>query len=93
MRSIEHNILDGTAQDVHRVISPLAMPVVLPKEKRAIFAGLGDRLTTTEQAYRLWQHWDEPEMHWFAGNHVGYLWSDSAWAFVDETLKRAGLIS
>lgn len=93
MRSIEHNILDGTAQDVHRVISPLAMPVVLPKEKRAIFAGLGDRLTTTEQAYRLWQHWDEPEMHWFAGNHVGYLWSDSAWAFVDETVKRAGLIS
>ena len=30
LRSIEHHILDGTAQDVHRVVSPLAMPPVAP---------------------------------------------------------------
>ena len=28
MRSIEHNILNGTAQDVHKVVSPLAMLLV-----------------------------------------------------------------
>ena len=44
LRSIEHNILNGTAQDVHRVVSPLALPTATPPAARAIFAGLGDRL-------------------------------------------------
>jgi len=93
MRSIEHNILNGTAQDVHRVVSPLAMPTVAPDGARAIFAGLGDRLATTDQARRLRDHWGNPEMSWFAGNHVGYLWSDTAWQFVNDTLERRGLTS
>lgn len=91
MRSIEHNILNGTAQDVHRVVSPLAMPTVTPPAARAIFAGLGDRLATTDQARRLWEHWDEPETCWFAGNHVGYLWSDTVWRFVDSVIESRGL--
>lgn len=91
MRSIEHNILNGTAQDVHRVVSPLAMPTVASPASRAIFAGLGDRLATTEQARRLWEHWDEPETCWFAGNHVGYLWSDTVWRFVASAMRQRGL--
>ncbi len=91
MRSIEHNILNGTAQDVHRVVSPLALPVAAPPAARAMFAGLGDRLATTKQAQQLWEHWDEPETCWFAGNHVGYLWSDTVWRFVDSALESRGL--
>ena len=91
MRSIEHNILDGTAQDVHRVVSPLAMPVAAPHGARAIFAGLGDRLATAEHARRLWVHWEEPETCWFPGNHVGYLWSEKTWRFVDSALGSRGL--
>ena len=91
MRSIEHNILDGTAQDVHRVVSPLAMPVAAPHPARAMFAGLGDRLATTEQARRLWTHWEEPETSWFPGSHVGYLWSQQVWRFVDSSLATRGL--
>lgn len=91
LRSIEHHILDGTAQQVHRVVSPLAMPVVTPKHARAVFAGLGDRLATTEQARRLWEHWEEPETCWFPGNHVGYLWADRVWRFVDAAFTRRGL--
>ena len=93
MRSIEHNILDGTAQDVHRVVSPLALPVAVPAEARAMFAGLGDRLATTEQARRLWVHWEEPETCWFPGNHVGYLWSERVWRFVDSALETRGLVA
>lgn len=93
LRSIEHNILNGTAQDVHRVVSPLAMPVAAPADSRAIFAGLGDRLATTYHARRLRDHWGDPETCWFAGNHVGYLWSDTAWEFVDSVLARRGLTS
>ena len=93
LRSVEHNILDGTAQDVHRVVSPLAMPPVAPLAARAMFAGLGDRLATTEQARRLWEHWEEPETCWFPGNHVGYLWSDKVWRFVDTVLGTRGLVT
>ncbi len=93
LRSIEHHIMDGTAQDVHRVVSPLAMPVVVPQDARAIFAGLGDRLATPEHARRLWEHWEAPDTCWFPGNHVGYLWSDRAWRFVDASLERRGLVA
>jgi len=91
IRGIEHHIMDGTAQEVHRVVSPLAMPVVVPKENRAIFAGLGDRLAPPDQAHRLWSHWDEPEICWYPGNHVGYLWAGKAWKFVDRVLDDHGL--
>lgn len=92
MRSIEHHILDGTAQDVHRVVSPLAMATATAPGARAIFAGLGDRLATPEHARRLWAHWEEPETCWFPGNHVGYLWSDKVWRFVDAALEARGLV-
>jgi hypothetical protein len=67
------------------------MPTATPHAARAIFAGLGDRLATTDQARMLWEHWDQPETSWFAGNHVGYLWSDTVWRFVDSVLDRRGL--
>jgi hypothetical protein len=91
LRSIEHNILDGTAQDVHRVVSPLEMSTAAPFEARAIFAGLGDRLATTEHARRLWVHWEEPATCWYPGNHMGYLWSSKVWRFVDTALETRGL--
>lgn len=91
LRSIEHHIMDGTAQQVHRVVSPLAVDPVVPHGARAIFAGLGDRLVTPDQAQQLWTHWDCPEIRWFAGNHVGYLWSDTVWRFVAEAFEGRGL--
>ncbi len=91
MRSIEHHILDGTAQAVHRVVSPLAMPTAVAPSARAMFAGLGDRLAPPDQAQRLWTHWEDPETCWFPGNHMGYLWSDKVWRFVDGALEKRGL--
>jgi len=93
LRAIEHRILDGTAEDVYRVVSPLAMPTVTPHAARAMFAGLGDRLAPPEQAHGLWQHWEDPETCWFPGNHVGYLWSDKVWRFVDAACSSRGLIT
>jgi dienelactone hydrolase len=93
MRSIEHGILDGTAQDVHRVVAPLEMPTVVAPEARAIFAGMGDRLATVGHAHRLWEHWEEPQMCWFPGSHVGYLWSAKVWRFVDTVFRDRGLVA
>ena len=43
-----------------------------------------------EQAHLLWQHWDEPEIAWYGGNHVGYLWSRQVTAFLDQSLRSSG---
>ena len=93
MRAIEHHVLDGTAQEVMKVVSPEAMGVAAPPESRAIFAGMGDRLAPPNQARRLWEHWDEPEICWYPGNHVGFMWADKAWKFVDERLESAGFVA
>ena len=92
-RAIEHRILDGNAEVVHRVVSPLSMPCLVPHERRSIFAGLGDRMAVPTQAQALWEHWDEPRIRWFPGNHVGYLWSSKVAAFVDGVLRDAAVPS
>ena len=86
-RSIEHRILGGTAEDVYRVISPFSFAPRTARDRRFVFAGYGDRLSTPGQARRLWEHWDEPEICWYAGDHVGYLWSRHVRSFVRDALE------
>ncbi len=93
MRALEHHVLDGTAEDVMSVVSPLKMPVATPSDARAIFAGMGDRMAPPTQARRLYLHWGDPDICWYPGNHVGYLWADKAWSFVDDVLERRGFLS
>lgn len=85
-RSIEHEILEGNAEIVHRVVSPLAMSGLVDPQRRFIFAGLGDRMAIPTQAHDLWEHWGRPPICWFPGNHAGYLWSSKVGEFMDETL-------
>jgi len=91
-RSLEHGILGDPAAEVHRVIAPLAMPSLVARDGRAIFAGIGDRLAPPQQAHNLWRHWDEPRLRWYPGNHVGYVWSAKVRAFVDEVLTDRGFV-
>lgn len=50
--------------------TPLNYPPLVPKDRRLIITGLGDRLAPPEQAEALWEHWDRCALHWFPGNHV-----------------------
>ena len=50
--------------------SPLNYPPLVPRDRRLIITGLGDRLAPPEQAEMLWQHWDRCALHWFPGNHI-----------------------
>lgn len=90
LRGIEHEILGATAEAVHTVVSPLAFEPLVPQDRRFIFAGLGDRMATPAQARRLWQHWDEPAICWYSGNHVGYLWSGAVREFLLGSLRSSG---
>jgi hypothetical protein len=89
-RSIEHHIMGGVADDVFKVVSPLAMTPKIPRQQRFIYAGYADRLAFPDQAKRLWEHWDEPSISWYAGNHVGYLWSNQVSDFLVESLDASG---
>jgi hypothetical protein len=40
------------------------------KENRLIVAGAADRVCTPEDVRALHEHWDRPELHWFAGSHL-----------------------
>jgi pimeloyl-ACP methyl ester carboxylesterase len=50
--------------------SPLNYPPLVPKDRRLIITGLGDRLAPPDQAEKLWKHWDRCALHWFPGNHL-----------------------
>ena len=90
VRSIEHRIMGGTAECVYRVVSPLCFDPLVPEDRRYIFAGYGDRLATPGQARRLAEHWGNPKVSWYAGNHVGYIWSRQVTEFVEASLAEAG---
>jgi len=90
-RSIEHHIMGGVAEDVFKVVSPMSFEPKVPHEGRFVFAGYGDRLAFPEQARLLWEHWDEPTISWYSGNHVGYLWSGQVEQFLGESLAASGL--
>ena len=84
--------LGDTARIVHTVVSPLARPALLPPERLAIFAGLGDRMAPPDQAHRLWEHWGEPRITWYEGSHITVLWSAAVARFIDDTLRDAGFV-
>jgi len=89
VRAIEHRIMGGTAETVYRVVSPLCFDPLVAPDRRYIFAGYGDRLATPGQARRLAQHWGDPRVSWYSGNHVGYMWSGQVTAFVEASLAEA----
>jgi hypothetical protein len=50
--------------------SPLSLTPKLPLGDRYLYAAVGDRLVTANQAEALWRHWDEPAIQWLQGAHI-----------------------
>ncbi|BBZ46197.1 alpha/beta hydrolase family protein [Mycobacterium parmense] len=49
---------------------PLNYAPRLPKDRRMIITGMGDRMAPPDHAVALWEHWDRCALHWFPGSHV-----------------------
>ena len=49
---------------------PLNYAPVVPKDRRMVITGLGDRMAPPQHAVMLWEHWDHCKLHWFPGSHV-----------------------
>jgi pimeloyl-ACP methyl ester carboxylesterase len=92
-REAHRHHLYEDASAVHRVVSPLALEPRVARERRFIFAELGDRMSTASQAHRLWLHWDRPTISWYPGGHVGFFWSRQVGAFLLEALEQTGLLA
>ncbi|MFP6664345.1 MAG: alpha/beta hydrolase family protein [Deltaproteobacteria bacterium] len=71
--------------DMLRVVSPLALSRAVPRERCFIFAGEADALAPPAHARDLWEHWDRPELRWYSGGHVSFVWE----AEVEELLLHA----
>jgi dienelactone hydrolase len=86
--------LTALAQEVDRVISPLAIQPKVPYDRRFIYAGLADRLVhPLHQVQALWSHWDEPDIKWFSGGHVGFFVSRPVREFLERALRSSGMLA
>lgn len=70
LRSLLSNTDSELTKAATRFSSPLNYEPLVPKDRRLIITGLGDRLAPPEQAEMLWEHWDRCAFHWFPGNHI-----------------------
>jgi hypothetical protein len=75
-----------------RVVSPLAMPPLVSRERRAIFAGIADRVAPAVEANSLWHHWVEPRITWYQGTHRAFLSTIEGRTFIATALRDAGVL-
>jgi len=61
----------------------------VPFDRRYIFAGLADRMSTFGQVRRLWLPWDRPTLAAYPGGHVGIFWSSAVRRLVGGALTDA----
>jgi hypothetical protein len=79
-------------EDVLRVVSPLAMPTLVPREHRFLYAGVADRLAPPHHAWNLWKHWERPRIAWYQGSHVSFLMEPSVRALLEEALDARSML-
>jgi len=79
-------------EQVLRVVSPLAIPPLVPREHRFIYAGVADRLAPPHHAWDLWRHWERPRVVWYQGSHVSFLMEPSVRALLEEALDARSML-
>lgn len=92
IRYIERMGLErDAAHEVSSVVSPLVLEPKVPKEHRAIFGAVADRLVPADQVRDLWRHWDRPRIVWYQGGHVTFRFHPDVRRLIEETLRGAGV--
>jgi hypothetical protein len=74
-----------------RAISPLALRPLVGRERRAIFAGVADRVVPAAEANSLWHHWERPRVAWYQGTHRAFLGTPEGRTFIATTLRAAAV--
>lgn len=74
------------------VVSPLALPPLVPRDRLFIFAGKADQLIPAPLVRDLWRHWDRPAIHWYDGGHASFTWESGVQDFLLHALTASGVI-
>jgi hypothetical protein len=74
------------------VVSPFSFAPRVPRDRRFLFAGISDQLTSPDHAQDLWNHWEQPRVAWYQGGHVSFLWQREVRELIYEALETSGLV-
>lgn len=74
-----------------RLVSPLNLAPLVPRERLFVYGAVGDRFAPPEHAARLWRHWGQPRIRWLQHGHSTAFGSPQATAFVMGALRRSGV--
>jgi hypothetical protein len=85
-------IREETFEALLRPVSPLALEPVVPHERRAIFAGVVDRVVPPVEAHSLWRHWDRPRIAWYQGAHQRFIRAPEGRKILEDTLRAADML-
>lgn len=91
-RRKHRTVHDRRSALAHRVVSPLAKPCLVPKERRFIIAGQGDRVAPPPGAVLLWRHWEECTIHWRPRGHLTTGRSAYYDDLIAQILRSSGLV-
>jgi pimeloyl-ACP methyl ester carboxylesterase len=72
LRAIRAGVTAELLGEAFAVHAPTTRPVRLPRDRRFVIAGRGDRITPPEHAEQLAAHWDV-DVRWFDGGHLAQL--------------------
>lgn len=71
-------------------VSPLRVASKVPEDRRYIYAGKIDQVSSTQQALDLWAHWGRGSIHWFDGGHVGgAIWDRGVKRYIDDAIAES----
>lgn len=83
--------LGDPVRELYSMVSPGTLGTRTPGDRRFLYGGLADHLSTPQQAVALWEAWDRPGLHWYHGGHVGFFWSASVRRYVVNALANLHL--
>ena len=71
-------------------VSPFNVESKVPSNRRYIYAGKIDQISSTQQALDLWEHWGSGSIHWFDGGHLGgAIWDRGVKRYIDAAIGEA----
>lgn len=77
-------------QGAFRIHSPLTFSPKVPINKRMIIAGIADHIVPPRHPHVLWEHWDQPEIHWLSGGHLVHIRKTKAIQKIADFFVRLG---
>ncbi len=89
-RAAKAGVTEELLAEVFAVHAPTTRPARIPRERLAVIAGRGDRITPPDQAETLAAHWGV-DVQWFDGGHLAQVGRGDALREVRRQLGALGL--